>query len=301
MGRLDRVTLAAFLVAVVMLGANWVGVRFSNRELPPFFGAALRFAIASAVLFAVVAVRGIEMPRGRALWGAALFGVGQYFATFALIYWALVAVPAGMTSVIFATLPLWTLFLAAVVGYERLSVRSVVGALVAIAGLGIVFSSEITGNVPVERAAAVLAAAFFAAVTTVVVRAFPRTHPIATNAVGTLVGVPILLVASLVAGERWALPQLTATWLALVYLVLTTCVGFAILVWLIVRWSPSAAAYGAVLGPIVTVILATILAGETFGPGFFVGGVIVLLGTYLGAIAAAASRPTPQPAASPAK
>ena len=301
MGRLDRVTLAAFLVAVVMLGANWVGVRFSNRELPPFFGAALRFAIASAVLFAVVAVRGIEMPRGRALWGAALFGVGQYFATFALIYWALVAVPAGMTSVIFATLPLWTLFLAAVVGYERLSVRSVVGALVAIAGLGIVFSSEITGNVPVERAAAVLAAAFFAAVTTVVVRAFPRTHPIATNAVGTLVGVPILLVASLVAGERWALPQLTATWLALGYLVLTTCVGFAILVWLIVRWSPSAAAYGAVLGPIVTVVLATILAGETFGPGFFVGGVIVLLGTYLGAIAAAASRPTPQPAASPAK
>jgi len=301
MGRLDRVTLAAFLVAVVMLGANWVGVRFSNRELPPFFGAALRFAIASAVLFAVVAVRGIEMPRGRALWGAALFGVGQYFATFALIYWALVAVPAGMTSVIFATLPLWTLFLAAVVGYERLSVRSVVGALVAIAGLGIVFSSEITGNVPVERAAAVLAAAFFAAVTTVVVRAFPRTHPIATNAVGTLVGVPILLVASLVAGERWALPQLTATWLALGYLVLTTCVGFAILVWLIVRWSPSAAAYGAVLGPIVTVILATILAGETFGPGFFVGGVIVLLGTYVGAIAAAAGRPTSQPAASPAK
>jgi len=301
MGRFDRLTLLAFAVAVAMLGANWVGVRFSNRELPPFFGAALRFALATAILFAVVGARGIALPRGRALWGAALFGIGQYFATFALIYWALVAVPAGMTSVMFATLPLWTLFLAAAIGYERLSVRSVVGALVAIAGLGIVFSSEITGNVPVERAAAVLAAAFFAAVTTVVVRAFPRTHPIATNAVGTLVGVPILLVASLVAGERWALPQLTATWLALGYLVLTTCVGFAILVWLIVRWSPSAAAYGAVLGPIVTVVLATILAGETFGPGFFVGGVIVLLGTYLGAIAAAASRATPQPAASPAK
>src|SRR5206468_995249 len=117
-GRLDRLTVAAFLFAVVLLGANWVGVRFSNRELPPFFGAAFRFAIASAVLFAVVAVRGIEIPRGRALWGAALYGVGQYFATFALIYWALVAVPAGMTSVIFATLPLWTLFLASAVGYE---------------------------------------------------------------------------------------------------------------------------------------------------------------------------------------
>ena len=299
MPKLDRVTLAAFLVAVVMLGGNWVGVRFSNRELPPFFGAALRFAIASAILFAVVGIRGIGVPRGRALLGAALYGIGQYFATFALLYWALVAVPAGMTSVIFATLPLWTLFLASAAGYERLSGRSIVGAFVAIAGLGIVFSDQLTANVPIERAIAVLGAAVFGGITGVVVRAFPRTHPIATNAVGALVGVPLLLVVSLVAGERWALPQLTTTWLALGYLVLTTCVAFAILVWVILRWSPTAASYGSVLGPIVTVVLATLIAGEVFGPGFFIGGVIVLLGTYLGAIAAA-SRPAPQAAATPA-
>ena len=40
----DRITLLAFLVATLILGANWVGVRFSNRELPPFWGAGLRFA-----------------------------------------------------------------------------------------------------------------------------------------------------------------------------------------------------------------------------------------------------------------
>lgn len=73
-------------MAVLLLGANWVGVRFSNRELPPFWGPALRFAVASAVLFGVVALRGIAIPRGRALWGAILYGVGQYFLTFALIY-----------------------------------------------------------------------------------------------------------------------------------------------------------------------------------------------------------------------
>jgi drug/metabolite transporter (DMT)-like permease len=301
MRTVDHGVLAAFALAVLMLGANWVGVRFSNRELSPFFGAAFRFAVASAVLFAVVAVRGIEIPRGRALWGAALFGVGQYFATFALLYWALVAVPAGMTSVIFATLPLWTLFFASAVGYERLSVRNVFGAVVALVGLGIVFSSELRADVPLERVAAVVGGAIFGAITSVVVRAFPRTHPIATNAVGTLVGLPFLLAASLVAGERWALPQLTATWLAVAYLVLSTVVGFVIIVWLIVRWSPSAAAYGAVLGPIVTVILATILAGETFGPLFFVGGAVVLLGTYLGAIAGTARPAPPAQVAAPAK
>ncbi len=30
---IDGITLAAFLIAVTMLGASWVGVRFSNREL----------------------------------------------------------------------------------------------------------------------------------------------------------------------------------------------------------------------------------------------------------------------------
>ncbi len=277
-----------------MLGANWVGVRFSNRELPPFYGAALRFAFATVILFAVVAVRRLELPRGRALSGAIVYGVGQYFVTFALIYWALVKVPAGMTSVVFATLPLWTLFLSVAAGFERLSVRNIVGAFIAIGGLAVIFSAELTADVPLERVAAILGGALFAAITSVVVRAFPRTHPISTNAVGTLVGVPILLVASLLAGEHWAMPQQSTTWLAVAYLVLSTCVGFVTIVYLIIRWSPSAAAYGAVLGPIVTVTLATLLAGEVFGPGFFIGAAIVGIGVYLGAIAATtagASRP----------
>jgi drug/metabolite transporter (DMT)-like permease len=54
-----------------------------------------------------------------------------------------------------------------------------------------------------------------------------------------------------------------------------------------------------VLGPIVTVVLATILAGEVFGPGFFVGALIVGVGVYLGALATA-QRTAPVPAATPA-
>ncbi len=299
LGKVDGSTLAAFLVAVALLGANWVGVRFSNRELPPFWGAALRFAVASAILFAILALRGIAIPRGRALSGAVLFGVGQYFATFALIYWALVSVPAGMTSVIFATLPLWTLFLSAAAGFERLRAMNIVGALVAIGGLAVIFSDQLTADVPLMRVAAVVGAALFGAVTGVVVKSFPRTHPIATNAIGTAVGTPILLIASRLVGEQWVVPELTATWLAVAYLVLSTVVGFVLLVYVILRWTPSAAAYGAVLGPIVTVVLATLLAGEVFGPGFFLGALVVGIGVYLGALATT-RRAAPTPLATPA-
>lgn len=295
----DRVVLLAFLVAVIVLGANWVGVRFSNRELPPFWGAGLRFAAASAVLFAWLVLRHIQLPRGRALIGALVYGTFHYGVNFGLLYWALVSVPAGMTSVVFAVLPLMTLFLSAAAGFERIRTRNILGALVAVAGLAVIFSDQLTGEVPVVGVLAILAAAFFAGFISVVVKAFPRTHPVATNAIGTAVGVPILLLASLVAGERWALPELAATWIAVSYLVMSTAVGFVLLVFVIIRWTPSAASYASVLSPIITLVLATALAGEIFGPGFFVGAVIVGAGVYLGAIAAP-PRAAPAPAATPA-
>ncbi len=285
----DRTALIAFVVAVLVLGGNPVGVRFSNRELAPFFGAALRFAISAAVLFAIVALRGIALPRGRALVGAGLYGFGQFFLNFALLYWALVEVSAGTFSVVFATLPLWTILLSSAVGFERLTARNVIGTLVAVAGLAVVFASEISGNVPLVRVGAILAGALSAAGTGVLVKAFPRTDPVATNAVGTLVGAPLLLVLAAVAGERLALPHETATWLAIAFLVLSTVVGFVTVTFVILRWTPSAAAYQVTISPIVTVVLATLLAGEAFGPGFFVGGAIVLLGVVIGA--AAAGRP----------
>ena len=285
----DRVTLAAFGVAVVVLGANWVGVRFSNRELPPFWGASLRFFAASALLFAVIAARGIALPRGRALTGALLYGVLQFGANFGLLYWALVSVPAGMTSVVFATLPLMALFVSAAAGFERIRVQSVVGALVAIVGLGVIFAEQLTGAVPVAGVAAILAGALVAALVLVLLKSFPRTHPIASNAVGTGTGAVILLAASVVLGEPHALPQLPATWIAVAYLVASTMLAFSLLTYVVIRWTPSASSYAAVLSPIVTVVLATAIAGEVFGPLFFAGAAVVGIGVYLGAIAPTAA------------
>jgi drug/metabolite transporter (DMT)-like permease len=288
----DRLTLLAFLVAVVILGANWVGVRFSNRELPPFWGAAIRFFAATAVLFAVVALRGIQLPRGRALTGALAYGAIVFGANFGLLYWALVFVPAGMTSVVFATLPLMTLFVSAAAGFERIRAQAIVGGLVAIAGLGVIFSEQLTASIPAGAVLAILLGALVAAFATVLVKSFPRTHPIATNAIGMGTGAALLLAMSFILGEPKELPRLTETWLAVVYLVTSSTIGFSLLTYVVLRWTPSASAYGTVLSPIVTIVLATLIAGEVFGPRFFAGAAVVGVGVYLGALAKTA-RPAP--------
>ena len=295
----DRITLLAFAVATLILGANWVGVRFSNRELPPFWGAALRFTAASAILFAVVGLRGILLPRGRALAGALLAGVLIFGASFALLYWALVAVPAGMTSVVFATLPLITLFVSAVAGFERITTQAIIGVLIAITGLGIIFGAQITADIEIIRLLAVLLGGLVSAVATVVVKSFPRTHPIATTSIAMGTGAVFLFVASFIAGESRAVPAATETWLALAYLVTSSTIGFSLMTLVMLRWTPSASSYGTVLSPVVAIVLATLIAGEIFGPVFFFGAAIVGLGVYVGALAKTA-RVTPIAPGAPA-
>ncbi|MGH3332402.1 MAG: EamA family transporter, partial [Nocardioidaceae bacterium] len=90
----ERVALTAFVTQAVLAGGNAVGIRFSNRELEPLWGAALRFSLAAALLLAVMAALRLSLPRGRALTGSVLYGLFNFGGSFALIYYGLVRVHA---------------------------------------------------------------------------------------------------------------------------------------------------------------------------------------------------------------
>lgn len=283
--RLDRNTLIAFLAAVIFLGVNFVAVRFSNQELPPFWGASLRFIIASSLLFGIVRLRGISLPQGRALTGAALFGVFSFALNFGFLYWALTRVSAGTASVMFATIPLFTQLIAALIGQEKLTFRGLLGALIVITGISVVFLEQLRFDVPFVYLGAVLGGVICAALSGIIVRHYPRSNPLATNVVGMGIAAVLLLLLSLLTGEARGLPSLPSTWLALSWLVLSSIVGFVLIVWLLSRWSATATSYVGVLTPLVTVVAAALLGGETPTLTFLAGSVLVLIGVYVGALA----------------
>src|SRR5688572_103993 len=126
----DRATLVAFGAFVFIGGFNFVAVRFSNRELEPMFGAGVRFTTAAVILLAVVALRRLPMARGRALWAAVLYGLLNFTAAYGLAYWALTTLPAGIGAVVFASTPLFTVFLAPLHRIEPFRVRGLVGSLI---------------------------------------------------------------------------------------------------------------------------------------------------------------------------
>lgn len=289
--RPDSLTLAAFLVAVFVLGNNFVAVRFSNAELEPFWGAASRFAVASLVLFAVVGARGIPLPRGRALVGAALFGVLGFYLSYALMYWGMQWVPAGVTSAIVATVPISTLFIAAAVGLERITAMRLLGGAIAAFGIAVLFSEQLTVDLPVFALLAVAVASVCISGSGVAVKFYPRSHPFATNAVATAIGAVLLAITSLAAGEAWVLPTREPTWIAWTWLVFSTVVGFVLTVWVLGRWTASAVGYSTVLMPIVAVTGGSILASEPITVALVAGAAIVIAGVYVGALRRAPAAP----------
>ena len=284
--RPDTLTLAGFAVLVLLASANVIAVKFTNQELPPFWGAGSRFAIATLLFYGVVLFQRLEFPRGRALVGAILFGILQFGLGFALAYWALLEVPASLASVMLATVPLFTLLFAFIARLESIHARGVLGSLLAIAGTAVIFGTGMGKAVPHAYLLAAVGAIVCFSLAPVVVKLYPQIHPAVMNTVGMFTGTMILLGLSLFYGESMVIPNKLETWIAQIYLITLGSVGvFGLLLFLLKRWTASGVSYQTVLTPLVTIGLSAWLLGEPLTSSLFVGCLFVLAGVYIGALA----------------
>ncbi len=281
----DRTAVAAFVIGSLLAGGNAVAVRFSNRELDPLWGAGLRFALAAVVLFGGMAILRLALPRGRALIGTLLYGAFNFAAAFGLAYFGLLRIQAGLGQTLLALVPLATLMLAVLERQERLRLRALAGALIALAGLAVMTRAPVREAAPLTSWLALVGSAFCFAQAAVFVRRFPPVHPVTMNAVAMATGAAILAAVSLLAGESMELPDLAATWIALSYVVaIGSVVVFLLYLVVLRRWAATRAAYTFVVIPLVTVLLSAWLDRERISAGLVVGGLLVVVGVYVGAL-----------------
>ncbi|MGH3072147.1 MAG: DMT family transporter [Gaiellaceae bacterium] len=277
-------TLAAFLAAVVVGGVNFVGVRYSNQELDPIWGAGLRFGLAAIVFGLLCAGLRLSLPRGRALALVVAYGLVGFGLAYGALYWALQDAPAGIGAVVLAIGPLLVLLLAVAHRLERFSVRAAVGAVVALAGSALMFLDPGEADVGWTSFALLGVAALAASESVVLSKLVGRQHPMAMNFVGMTAGSAALLVAAVVSGDELALPREGETQLAVAYLVLATVSLFLCILYVVQRWTASATAYTFVSMPVVAVIAGAIALDEEITAAVVAGGAIVLAGVYVGAL-----------------
>ena len=280
-----RLVTLAFGAEVLLAGANGVAIRFSNRELAPVWGAALRFALAAVLIAGVMLAMRLTLPRGRTLLGAMLYGLLQFAGAFGFFYIALVQIQAGLGQTLLALVPLATLLLAVMQGQERLSGAAVVGTLLGLAGIGLIYLDPGRDTIPPLALLAGVASVLCFAQALVVVRRLPPVHPVALNAVAMVTGALVLLSVSILLGEPRILPSQSSTWFALAYVVVIgSVVGFLLYVFVAQHWIASRASYVFVLIPLITISLSAWLDQEPLTAGLLLGGLLVLAGVYLGAL-----------------
>ncbi len=237
-GDREREVLAAFVTGALLAGGNSVAIRFSNRELAPLWGAGLRFLLAAVLLVALVAALKLAFPRGRALTGSLLYGLVQFGGAFGFYYYALVRVHAGLGQTLLALIPLATLFLAVVQHQERFRTAALLGTLLGLIGVGLISHDPLHKSVPLVSLLAVFGSVLCFAEAAVLVRRFPRVHPVAMNAVGMMASGAVLVGASALVGEPRVLPGRFATWVALGYVAaIGSVVVFLLYLFVLQHWA----------------------------------------------------------------
>jgi drug/metabolite transporter (DMT)-like permease len=282
--RPDRHTQIVFAGVVLFGGINTIAVKATVQELDPEWGAGLRFLAAGLIFVVLTLARGRSFPRGRSLVGAMVYGLVGFAGSFGLIYPALRDVQAGTAAVVIALAPLVTYGLAVGQRQEQFRSQALLGALVALAGIAIVFLDQLGASVPLASLALVAIGVVGLSEAGIVVKWLPRSDPFATNGVAMLTAGLVLIVASLVLRETWALPTRVETWLAVGYITVFGSVAmFGLYLDGLARWTASGMAYSTLLLPFVSVTVARLFTGEEFSLSFAIGGLVMLLGVYLGA------------------
>ncbi len=283
------VLLAATVSLLVLIwGTTWGAIRISLEGIPPFKGVALRFALGSAILFAVALWRRIPLGRERREWWLwPLQGVLTYAMSYLIVYWAEQWVPSGLTSILWATFPLFVVILGfALLPEERLRWGGVGGVLLGFGGLGIIFSGDFAalgGEQVLFASVVLLASPLCAAVGQVAVKRWGQgLHPISLTAIP--MAITALVAWALALGLESDQPM-ELSWrpvAAVLYLgVAGSALTFSLYFWLLQHCSATRLAMIAYLTPLVAVALGTLVLGEPITLPMLVGAVLVLAGSAL--------------------
>jgi drug/metabolite transporter (DMT)-like permease len=279
---------ATIAVLVVIWGTTWAAIRIGLRGVPPFTGAAIRFAVAVTVLFAIAPKFRVvwgKAPRERTLW--AINGVLFFCVSYGIVYWAEQWVPSGLSAVLFASFPLMVAILAhfALPG-ERLTPPAALGVLLGFAGVATIYSEDfaLLGGRQVAVAALLfLASPIACAIANVYVKKWGRdVHPISLTAGSMLVGT-VVLGSIAVATESDVPKTFDAVSIGcILYLaVFGTAVTFGLYFWLLKQLPATKVALIAYGTPVVAMTVGCLFLDEPLTARVLVGGASVLAGTWI--------------------
>jgi drug/metabolite transporter (DMT)-like permease len=208
-----------------------------------------------------------------------LWAIGSVFVVNSTAYFmALDALPASVTALILFSYPVIVAILAALVGVEPLTWRSLAAALGAFAGCALTAGGlELEAGLPARGVAWALLAALVYAGYVVLSSRFGAGVPARVLALHVVQAASVLCVVVALLGPGLALPRDPRAWLSVAAIaVVSTVVSMVAFLAGMALVGPSRASVLASLEVLVTLVLAFLLLGERLLPVQWAGAVLIL-------------------------
>jgi drug/metabolite transporter (DMT)-like permease len=274
-----------WLVLCGIWGSTWLFIKLGLEDLPPITFAGIRFVIACAILFSIIRMRGIRLPRARADWVLlAITGVLSFGLNYGLVFWGEQHITSGLAALLQATLPAFGLVFAHFhLPAERLSWTKIGGVVLGVCGVAVVFSNQlaIAGRQALAGCVALILSAVFAAYSNVLVKAHGKKLEPAILAAGQMFfGLLLLLAVGIpLEGNPFRFHWTPMAVAALLYLaVVGSVIAFVLYYWLVLNMDVTKSMLIALVTPVVAVILGMLVLHEEFGWRTLAGGAMIITG-----------------------
>lgn len=293
----------AFATVYLVWGSTYLAIRVAVESMPPFALAAVRFALAGSILFAVLRLRGLAWPTRRQWRDAFVSGAFLLLGGNGLVTWAEQSIPSSITALIIGSGPVFVVLAEwAWPGGARPSLLTFSAMLLGFAGvawLAAPWETAGPGALDPAGVAAILFACFSWAIGSIYGRHVrDPAPPFSAAAAQMLAGSAALALVATLRGEfaAWDLAATTPrSWAAFAYLVLVgSLAGYSAFVWLVKHSTAARTATYAYVNPVVAVFLGWLLLGEPVTGRTLAASAVILAAVVIVTLAKT-SRPPEKP------
>lgn len=263
--RFPLLLVAAFAALYLIWGSTYLVIRIGIETWPPLLMAGVRFLIAGSLMYGWLRLRGAPNPTWRE-WRAAI-AIGVLLLAFGnggVTLAEHAGVASGVAALAVATVPLFTLLFNRWLG-QRNSKLEWAGIALGMLGIALL---NLGSNLQASPAGAAMI--LFAAASWAFGSVWGRTLPLPSgpmaSATEMLGGGAVMLLGSVLTGERMTQMPSAAGWGALLYLIFFgSIIAFSSYVYLLKHVRPAAATSYAYVNPVVAVLLGIVFANEQIG------------------------------------
>jgi drug/metabolite transporter (DMT)-like permease len=275
----------AYTAICTIWGSTWLVIKLGLETMTPLLSAGLRFALAGAVLYSIIRVKNIPIPWNKdTRWFFLVASLTSFSFPFGLVYWGEHRISSGMTSILFATFPLWVGIMSSLmISTEKVTVYKVFGVLLGFTGVVTIFSNDLQfdGNTEtlLGMGAVILSAAIQAFSAVLIKKHGHSISPFVVSFVPMSISALILLLGS-VGMEDYSAVQFTPLALfSIVFLALFgTVVTFVSYFWLLKRVEVVLLSLTSFVTPLIAVLLGVFILDEHVSTQLFAGATLVFIG-----------------------